>query len=274
MKKSFSVWLILCGLASLVLSLYASPSSASEWPSSVEGEWQVVQVHINTEATATGQYFWNDPRLLGRLFTFETDSFWDDTPEFVGCAAPNIRSIDVKLPELIPASMAGYGYPAKRANSKNYEIDQLDAQTALVYQISCGKGPWHGELGTDEFRGAWLASLKGDRLLLRWFGETILVLRRVPSNAKAVPSFSCGNAHSTTEKTICSSYELSAFDKSVSDAYQLLLKQTRTVGGEIDDVVDEQKTWIKSRNDCASDQRCLMKLMRDRLETLASEIQT
>lgn len=174
------------------LSLHTSSLFASEWVNAIGGKWQVTEVHINTEASATTEYSWNDPRLVGRLFNFEPGALWNDTPESGECIAPSARSVHIEPSRAIASSMAGYGYPPKRASDAAYKIDLKNGDNTSIVQIYCGGKLWHDGLGTDDgIHGAWIVPLGPDRMLLRWFNETLLVLNRVPNDAKPKPSFSC-----------------------------------------------------------------------------------
>lgn len=240
----------------------------------VKGVWQVSEAHTNSAATSIGHYIWNDPRLVGRIFSFDDAVIRNNTPEFDVCAVPTFHPINFDLGGTIQTSMGGYGYPPVQPTASDYRIAPGDGKSRSIFEVRCGTTPWHNELGVDPIRGVWIAKLGTDQIALRWFGETVLTLHRVVEGAKPNPSFSCVKASSAAERTICSSYELSAFDQSVSTAYVQLLKQAKVTDHETAGVVADQGAWLKLRNRCLTSRECLIKSMRNRLEVIVSKIQT
>jgi uncharacterized protein YecT (DUF1311 family) len=69
----------------------------------------------------------------------------------------------------------------------------------------------------------WFINLGNDRLAMDWRRESILILRRLGNNAKPVASFDCTHAGTIAEKTICSDAGLAAYDKSLAQAYNLVM---------------------------------------------------
>jgi uncharacterized protein YecT (DUF1311 family) len=257
------------------LLLCGSPIYANELPTFLNGKWQVIEVHINTAASRTTQYYWNDPRLVGRLFSFAPDRISDDAPEAEECISPAAVTTFVTPKILIGKSMGEYGEPAQQATPKDYALDIEEEKSSQVLQIYCGKELWQGTLGAGEGkRGAWIAPLKPDRILLRWYDETLLVLIKVPSDAKPVASFDCAKPAAQTEKAICQSYELASFDKSLSIAYRQLIKQAKDANSDVRSIINDQKAWILKRNECASNEKCILDSMKSRLERIASQNQT
>lgn len=75
------------------------------------------------------------------------------------------------------------------------------------------------------------------------------------SQAKDGPSFDCSKASSDVERTICSNEQLAASDASVAANYRQLL-QYRT-GKDAKVFKDEQRAWLKRRNQCGTNVACL-----------------
>jgi uncharacterized protein YecT (DUF1311 family) len=244
---------------------WAISAFSQELPDAIKGKWQVAEVHINTESPRTPFYAWNDPRLVGRFFTFTTSEIANDTPDDSECATPSVKAIPMRLQELVTKSMGG------NATATAYRLDlgkNTSAEGILVY---CNGKLWNEDLGLDEgVRGAWLSFASTDRILLRWRDETILVLGRISNNQKPNPSFDCSKSDTKTESEICNSVELSAFDKSVSQAYKFALSQNRATGNDARSLTLEQKAWLTKRNKCGADRDCILSSMKKRLDDLSN----
>lgn len=255
--------LLWVGLFIFIQSLQAI---AADWNPVIEGQWELESVHLNADAEWTPSYGWNDPRLVGRLFTFRKNKIWTDAPENRSCTEINSQTSQTNLRDLISFSMPGFGNPVTHATEKNYRIDIPGSAMVDVVRVFCGTQSWQGSLGiSDKESGAWILSLSAGKLLMRWYGETILTLKRVHDNAKPNPSFSCDKAKSEAEMEICSSYELSSFDKSVAISFSQLIKQRRLAGSAVGDAIVQQKKWFSRRNLCRKDTACILDAMKAQL---------
>jgi hypothetical protein len=120
------------------------------------------------ESPRTPFYAWNDPRLVGRFFTFATDAIANDTPVDSECATPSVKAVPLRLQGLVTKSMG------RDATATAYRLDlgkSTSAEGILVYRN--GK-LWNEDLGLDEgVQGSWLSLASTDRILLRWRDETI-----------------------------------------------------------------------------------------------------
>ncbi|CAG4895281.1 lysozyme inhibitor LprI family protein [Paraburkholderia gardini] len=254
----------------LLFLFLAIPVIAKDLPDSVQGRWEVAEVHINTEASRTPFYAGNDPRLVGRIFTFAPGQVTSDAPENSECVTPQIRITSADPQELIRKSMAGYGYPVMHADAKAYRLDVGRDKNPEIMQIYCKDKLWNGSLGADGgMQGSWLFLADGNRILLRWYDETILVLERITDSQKPGPSFNCSKSSNETEKEICQSIELSAFDRSVSEAYRLSISQYHDAGKNVGSLIRDQNSWLVLRNKCGSNAKCILSSMRNRLDRLS-----
>ncbi|WP_148662097.1 lysozyme inhibitor LprI family protein [Paraburkholderia phytofirmans] len=180
-------------------------------------------------------------------------------------------------------SIGGYDYPPhENANPvSDYRLITDAKKPVRVFSLSCGKDLWQGDLGVSypelgklAIRGAWMAFTSDDRLYLRWRDETVLLLNKITKDAPEKASFDCAKASNNTEREICSSRELSGFDRSISDAYMRLLNQTQDAGENEKIIADDQHKWIKKRNTCNSDKKCILSLMKFRLQFLVDQSRT
>ncbi|SAK97634.1 PF07007 family protein [Caballeronia glebae] len=257
-------------VVALILTTHCSFLFAADSIPLIDGVWRVGEVRINANSTATSHYLPNDPRLVGRLFDFKTSAISNDMPEAQPCAQPSLQPTNISLANTIEQSVAGYGFPSQPAEASDFGFDRDKAQSSPTYLVQCRLAPWHAELGTSAIRGVWLAKIDSASVAMRWYDETLLILKKIAMNDTPKPSFSCRAARNTTEKTICASYELSEFDKSVSAAYALFIKQAKETGQSQKDISADQMRWMKSRNACGSNKICLIESMRSRLEAIVS----
>ncbi|WP_423383673.1 lysozyme inhibitor LprI family protein [Burkholderia sp. LMG 32019] len=258
----------------LTMPFWVISAFSQELPDAIKGKWQVAEVHINTESPRTPFYAWNDPRLVGRLFTFDKKAITNDTFDYSECITPSVRTTSIRFQELISKSMAGYGHPSKNATARDYRLDVGQAENTKVIQIYCNGSLWNEDLGLDDgVRGSWLFFANADQILLRWRDESILILDRLTGSQKPNPSFDCSKSITKAEGEICSSIELSAFDRSVSQAYKLVLSQYRGAGNDSRALTLEQKTWLAKRDKCGVDRNCLVSSMRKRLDELSTPSQ-
>ena len=80
------------------------------------------------------------------------------------------------------------------------------------------------------------------------------------------PSYSCSKARTTTEKAICGSEVLRIFDAQVARAFSAW----RTKAGST--VVEEQRLWLQSRDQCAADVDCLAEKLRTHVRYLQERL--
>jgi uncharacterized protein YecT (DUF1311 family) len=244
---------------------------AADIPASIEGQWEVAEVHINTEATWTPIYQWNDPRLVGRLFIFKKTEILDNTPEGGECSNSSAKPIKLSLNKIIEESMAGFGEPERNSSSKDYRVKLPSTNSVEIIQLLCDEQPWHANLGkNDAVKGVWLAKFN-DQLLLRWYGESLLVLKKVQEDSSPKASFDCHKAQTRTEKAICNSYELSAFDRSIKTSFDEARSHAKETEQDEKALSLDQKQWIIKRNQCVDNAACLLNSMKNRLQELAEK---
>lgn len=240
-------------------------------PPALIGKWQVVRVLVDTGATRKLDYQYNDPAVKGRIFTIAQDKLTPGTLEEISCINPIITQKRSTAAELIKNSMAGRGVEPQIPTPKDYGLPLAANMPVDVLTTHCEKGVWAGDLGpVDGIEGAWIIVLSSGQLAIRWYGETILILSRIPDNAKPNPSFNCEKAKTSVEKAICGSIELASFDFSVTEAYKQDIKGF-TEGKDqlaVNRVKACQKAWLKKRDACGANATCLKKSMIKQLKIL------
>lgn len=242
MRIQGAAWRHVAMLGFSVLLLGLSTLSRARLPDGLTGTWQVSEVHVNTEATSTMHYGWNDPALRWRLFTFSEAQVSADTPEPAQCEAPQASITQMTLRKLLTSSVAGGADAQERPTPAGYDLKSLPTTPLDVISLRCAGTSWQGVLGIGGgVQGAWMFLAADGKLVLRWYDETILVLDRVAADALPHASFDCSKAASLTEKAICGSPSLAGFDRSVAAAY----KTSR----------DEIKEMLTSPDNCSSRRR-------------------
>ncbi|HUB88788.1 MAG TPA: hypothetical protein VMA74_03570 [Dyella sp.] len=240
-------------------------------PAALIGQWQVAEVHINSFVSSSENYHWNDGRLRWRIFHFSNQQITDDTSygnDTDECDAPQASVARMSLQKLMSGSLAhGYGdAPDAQPSPEAYKLPAEPNQQVDVVSIRCQDGLWQSDLGVgDGVKGAWMYLAPGGQLILRWGDETILVLDRLPADAKPQPSFDCAKADSP----ICRSLHLASFDRSVAWSYKVARDDIKDTDDSPAKFVAEQHAWLHKRDACGADASCLLKTMEQRLDELA-----
>lgn len=244
----------------------------TQLPPALIGKWQVVKVLVDSGATRKLDYQYDDPAVKGRIFTISQDKLTPGTLEEISCKNPTITQKRTTAADLIKHSMAGRGVEPQIPTPKDYGLPLAANKLVDVLTAHCGKQDvWAGDLGpVDGIEGAWIVVLSSGQLAIRWYGETILILKSLPANAKPEPSFNCQKAKTPVEKAICESIELASFDLSVAESYKQNIKgftEAKDISA-VKRVKECQKAWLKKRDACGANATCLKKSMMKQLEVL------
>ncbi|HKT27297.1 lysozyme inhibitor LprI family protein [Dyella sp.] len=248
---------------------------AASLPDALIGRWQVIEVHINTNATAKTNYGWNDARLRWRIFTFTSTELSNDAADGSNCEAPQVAVTNMPAMRLMDDSLAHTGGsasdPEAHPSPTAYELKIDPNELVKVISVHCKDGLWEGDLGTGKgVEGAWMFFTHSGQLVIRWRDETLLVLDRLPADAKPRPSFDCLHARSPAEKTICGSLQLAAFDRSVNWSYKVTRDDIKDTDVSSAQLAGSQRAWLRKRDACGTNASCLLSVMQRRLEELSS----
>ncbi len=258
----------------LSVKVWAGPiqNSSKPLPTTLLGTWQVTKVLIDTKATHKPDYQYNDPILKGRLVWISPDRLTMGTPHEKQCNSATVSSMRITPEKLIKDSMAGRGEEPQIPTPKDFGLQLARNLPVDAHRINCNGRLFHPSLGQlDGINGVWVIVLPNGQLAMRYYGESILILSRLPANAKPKPSFDCSKAKTPVEKTICGSVELASFDLSVAESYKQNIKGF-TEGKDslaVKRVKAAQRAWLKKRDACGTDAACLKKTMEDQLEAMA-----
>jgi len=252
-----------------------SIANATETPTSISGQWRVVSGETDNYATTYFDTKIDDPRYVGRMVRFDNHAVSGDAALNIDCLQPAyLQQSPMTLNEAIVKTSGERRFSPKIPVAEDFGLNGLGKQKITPIVLQCQQG----HLGPDgESIGNWVALLSADKLLMYGNDNSYFVLKRVTTDEKITPSFSCNAKLSATEQAICGDNELAAWDRSVTDAYTIQLQQQQEI-----DPADKtalagmkaaQRDWLKKRNQCQTDAACLTKLMQQRTFELVSKIQ-
>ncbi len=239
------------------LRLVCATSAMAGQPS---GTWDVIAVHIDENSMRTQAFTYNDPRLLGRSFSFSGGRISSTAAEG-SCPAATYQSATAKTGDVFKKTF-GMRTDTVAMQARDFGINLGAATTIPIIWVKC-----KGSFGLASPNP--LITLPTGELLLPWYDGTLLKLQL--RSAKRVPraSFPCVKAATPTENAICSSVDLAAFDRSVAVAFANTLTDGREQGADVITALkNDQRNWLAKRNQCGSDGSCLQKSMTDRLDKL------
>jgi uncharacterized protein YecT (DUF1311 family) len=229
------------------------------------GRWIVAEVRINGMEGRRRYYEYNDPSLRWRILNISSGSLEGNLPEiFSACEPLTVENVKMVADELLKDDMyASWG----GAHFKQYDITINGDAEIEVSRFKCGSQYFDESVNSvAEFVGAWFIKL-GDKLAMRWYDNTILILDKLPLQASVRPTFDCARKLNETEQAICGSDALSGYDKSVTTAYGEAIKMFKTEGDEqsLEELRSSQKLWLAERNKCRKNSKCMTSSMIERI---------
>ncbi|WP_394550528.1 lysozyme inhibitor LprI family protein [Pantoea sp. SGAir0183] len=252
----------------LVSSCYASGDIGSN----IIGQWIVENVYVDGNDSSRPDFISNDPNLVGRVINFDKNSISGSILVANGCASPSYNKKDpITVAQLLNLT-AGESENEKNDLANDYGLPLVAKNTVVPYEVNCKSGMF-GPSG--EKIGNWIVEKKDGELLTNWNSQSYLLLKRLPANVKPMPSFNCIKASTDTEKAICSNNELAGWDRSVAQAYSIAVKQIKSVDVDVKSKLSmllvSQNNWIKKRNECKGDEKCLSEKMQNRVSELVEQ---
>lgn len=240
-------------------------------PLSLIGTWQVTKVNIDTGATRRLHVQYNDPNEKGRIVVITPDKITNDGLDKMVCTHPTVTVKRSTAAALIKESMGWRGFDPEIPTPKDFELPIANKTMVNTLWINCEKGDF-GPGAKDISQNTWIVPLPNGQLAMLWYDDSILILSRLPANAKPKASFDCAKAKTTVEKTICGSVSLASFDLSVAESYKQNIVGF-TEGKDplaVKRVKASQKAWLKKRDVCGANAACLKKSMEEQLEYMAN----
>jgi len=244
-------------------------------PPFMNGMWQVTKVYIDTGSSRrniTRDDKFNDYIFLGRTLSVSPRTIAINTPADKPCSMPEFDIKPTTVKALIDNSIStrlpgGTAPPVKDMKLPLLANDKVD-----VHYLMCEGKPASKNRGSvveeNLSNAVWFIVMSEQSLLMSWRKETILLLEPVTNDTKPVASYNCAKAGTVVEKTICGSVGLAAYDKSVSETYKKIRAYYRSKPNTdkyIKALKKNQREWLKKRDSCGSDEKCLEKSMSKRV---------
>jgi hypothetical protein len=176
-----------------ILYLALSPGGAialdggpqSKLPAAVLGTWKVASVLVDLGSSRTLLYQRDDPNLVGRTFTIGDQKIESNTPEARECGKPRSVIWRTTAEELIAVTLGPHGLPGIKPTVHDYELPLSPSASVEALSVQCEPGRFgprplkaaRAVMGSGNF-GTWIVALPSGLLAIRWYDETILLLRR------------------------------------------------------------------------------------------------
>lgn len=264
-------WLAMTLAAVGVWSL-PMPAQSAQLLQGYAGQWQVRRVLLNEERMDRLLYQVDDPRLVGRTVSIEPVHIESDLPEASTCTQPvlepHLQPLNVLLTDTLVSTRPGQDL------ARAFGLSLPGTQEVKVAWTACTTGRFGPSLkGMPASRQTksgrtWVALAAPNQLLLRWYGDTVLVLEPVPSEQQPRPSFACDRARLPAEQAICASPRLASYDLSVFEAWKWLVQTCEGEASCLNEARRTQRQWMLTRNRCGGDEACLRRAMKSRLDVL------
>jgi hypothetical protein len=195
----------------------------------------------------------DDPQLVGRIVSFEgaTASYDGDA---VACDRILRKTRSVPIATAIGRAFPRVPGPAHARTVRPSDLGmRVDAAAPVIMTTFRCPTP-RGRHGVA-WEGATSFPVGGRLMALSLVQDALLILEPVAGPVRA--SFDCAAAASIVERTICGDRVLAGWDRSVAAAY-------RIAGTDRGD----QRSWLKTRDRCGADRRCLQVAMALRVADL------
>ena len=128
----------------------------------------------------------DDPRLIGDVLTISTVKIVSNMPEARECLLPKAAVWNTTAKSLLAKTLAPHGFPGTPPTVTDYELTIDPTAPVVAYSIECNPGRF-GPIPLPKAReavgpngiGTWIVVLSGGELAVRWYDQTILLIRRV-----------------------------------------------------------------------------------------------
>lgn len=274
-------------MLTIAIALSTAPCEAGEatavrvapLPLSMIGHWQVTEVLTDlkdTEQGLGGRY--TIQKYLGRVVTMTSDSFSINTHYDGVCNNAKVLVRKTTAGEIISRSISTRLFSPTRPTPDDMRLPVTGGTSVNALYSSCNGKFLSKDQGMapqqDLSNVVWFIHLDNDRLAMSWHEQTVLILSRLNESAKPVASFDCSKAGTIVEKAICNSIGLAAYDRSLAQTYAQARTYYRSQNDAeaISELSQSQKAWIKLRDGCNDDAKCLEKAMSNRVSDIIYDL--
>jgi hypothetical protein len=234
-------------------------------PLGMIGTWDVAHVAVDGQDTIHQAYDQDDPRLMAGILVID-DRRVKLEPGDMSCQKVPWTPHPITWQALIAGAFPRprMGGRSSKPTPDDFGLKLSPSAQTTAYSI-CHEAKTHFPTDT------WAATSEPDVLLVRYDPQVLLVLKRRPPNARPSPSFDCARTTGSTEMTICDSFPLAAWDRSVA----LALKQVSQMFPErSDELKRSQGQWTRERNACGTSAKCIDDSLQNRVAALVWERKT
>jgi uncharacterized protein YecT (DUF1311 family) len=235
-------------------------------PADIAGTWEVTHVAVDAQSGPQGHFREDEPQFMGRALAIEES----------GVRFPVGHHVDCKQTDWTPRAttwgrLIASGFPRSAAGGKrvtptpqDFALDVKPGQRTKAYSL-CPSTKSPSRFQQD----SWIAARNPTTLYFHFSPDLLLVLQRRAADTRPVASFDCARPPANkTEETICHSFDLAAWDRSVA----LALRQATERSPENESSLREsQAAWLKERDACATDAACIKEKLWRRVELLSQQ---
>jgi hypothetical protein len=241
----------------LLLSLATTGETLTE----LAGTWEVERVAVDARDQPHWKYRPDDPQLVGRELVIDGEQVRFATGHDASCKPAQWEKHASDWRSLFGSGLLRSA-SASQPSAADYGFKGLARQPVTVWAFCDAAAK-----GVDDrwVLGPWLVPQGADRALMHLDTQTVLTLSRRKPEARPRASFPCARASTPVEKTICGSFTLAAWDRSVALAWR------QSAGNGDPALLEQQKAWLHSRDACGADAACLERQMRDRTADLSRQ---
>lgn len=235
-------------------------------PPEIAGTWDVERVAVDNQDASHWGFRPNDARLLGRTLTIDSVQVRFEDGKELGCKQSTWPSRQSTWGYLF-----GKGFPrppdggrSPTPSPEDFEVKVAKTKGATVYSLCPSSRRGASRFPAD----SWVALVGSGQLALHYDNQVLLLFQRRPAGAKPTASFDCAKAASPTEKTICESFDLASWDRSVTQAWRSALDRRPQKQAHLRKT---QKDWLHTRDACGSKADCIDELQWRRVDELSQE---
>ncbi|WP_372607007.1 lysozyme inhibitor LprI family protein [Acidithiobacillus thiooxidans] len=102
-------------------------------------------------------------------------------------------------------------------------------------------------------------------MLVQYYVNGSIIYERVGSEEA---NANCSQAHTASEKVICTNPKLQALDSQLAQAYHQAFVRTGAKSPARQELIQAQRTWVKELNACKGDSTCLQQAYQQRIQEL------
>jgi uncharacterized protein YecT (DUF1311 family) len=238
----------------LAAAVATAPGSAAKGnpPTEIAGTWEVEHVAVDGEDSLHWEMRPDDPREMGRTLVIAPAKVKYESGKRLDCQQstwpPRRTTWGFLLAKGFPRPAMGGRSPTP--TPRDFELKVGKGQGVTTYSL-CPQAGRDNRFPQDH----WIALQGPEQIALHLDNQVLLLLRRRATDAKPQASFDCAKAATPTEKTICGSFQLASWDRSVALAFRRSLENQPPE--KLPELRAAQKQWLHERDQCGANAECI-----------------